>query len=304
MYTMNISKSSLIEFVQLLLGLNFLISGFAKAFNPDTFVNLISSYGIAYPHIIAPIIIFIELLLGFSLIFGVYLKYSSLATICIVVVFTIIYTYGYLGLDVKDCGCYGNISFLNRSPLLLYLRNLLIIVGAAIVYIYSASKPIHNSIFYLSATLMFVGAFICGYSSHNITKEKEYSYYDHIALSQHPLRDFIKTSADSIYLVTVFSYSCPHCINTIGNIEQFMQFNVVDKIIGIAIENEEAELEFRKIFNLTFSVHNYSYDIISKVSTDFPISYFIKNDSIVRVIKGEIPSAFFFKPNKFSYVEL
>lgn len=303
---MRICKKPLIELVQLLLGLNFLISGFTKALNTDTFINLILSYGVSYPNIVAPIIIFIELLLGFSLVFGIHLKYSSLASFCIVISFTIIYTYGYLGLDVKDCGCYGNISFLNRSPSLLYFRNLLILGGSALVYIKSASKsiPIPASIFYLLSTLMFTGAFICGHTSLHIKKEKEHNYFNPIELSQHPLNDFIKTSPDSIYLVTVFSYSCPHCINSIGNIEQFMQLKVVDKLIGIALENDDAELEFREIFNLKFPVQNYSRDKISKLSVDLPIFYFIKNDSIVRIVKGEIPSAYFFKPNKTAHIGL
>jgi hypothetical protein len=69
----------------------------------------------------------------------------------------------------------------------------------------------------------------------------------------------------------------------------------VDKVIGLALEDLAAENEFRKFFNPKFTIKNYHPKELFRLTQSFPQVYYIKNDSIVLKLSGELPSAYVFK---------
>ena len=287
------------DIVQMFLGLAFIVSGLSKAFAANYFGRILSSYGCEMFFWLSPVIILGELLLGLCMFWNIYPKLSTAIMATVLICFTGIYMYGHLALGLRDCGCYGKIKFLNLSGNALYIRNLLFICGALWLFSHSKSvaKPISKTIISVSSSILIVAAFISGYTlpgrkSNNIpiiAKD-----FRPVALENHPLNGYIGTSVDSTYLVTVFSYSCPHCINSMGNIEQFEKFNIVDKVIGLGAYNEDNADDFRKVLTPSFYVTNYTYEQISNLTLEFPTTYFIRNDSIVNTIQGEVPSAYFY----------
>ena len=58
------------------------------------------------------------------------------------------------------------------------------------------------------------------------------------------LTDVYHFESESSYVVYLFSFTCPHCQNSFANVQQFQQFNVVDKVIGISILDQEAMERF------------------------------------------------------------
>jgi len=102
------------------------------------------------------------------------------------------------------------------------------------------------------------------------------------------------TSQDSTYLVFVFTYICPHCLNSIENLKQYEPAGIVDKVIGIALENSVAEKQFREVFKPEFQIKNYSSTILFHLTNTFPQTYYIKNDSIILVLSGELPCSYVF----------
>lgn len=291
-----------IHYIRVAIGIVFLVSGFSKAYDTDYFGSIMASYGIENLYVLAPLIILTELVLGLALIFGIYTRYATAFSMAMVLTLTTIYTYGHIFVDIKDCGCFGHISFMDGKPWLVYSRNILLLSGLAYIFQKHPSDtdtPLRLSIVCVNTLVVFAGAFMCGntFKWHS-NRVWQPDTFEAIALSQHSLHDFVETSVDSTYMVTVFSYTCPHCLNSMGNIEQYEKAGIVDRVIGIAVENPDAEVEFHDVFTPSFIIKNYSFDSVSKLSTEFPISYFIKRDSIIGIMTGEVPSAYFLRHKK------
>ena len=280
----------------MLLGLSFIFSSLSKAFTANYFGEILSSYGCEMFYWLSPVIILGELLLGLFLFLDIYPKWSAAATAIMLICFTGIYIYGHLTLGISDCGCYGKLKILNQSAVILYIRNLLLFCGALVVFSHykSISKPISKTAISVLSIILIIAAFISGYTLSEHKSNNFDKSFQPIPLVEHPLSRYIETSADSTYLVSVFSYSCPHCINSMGNIEQFGKFNVVDRVIGLGAYRIDDIADFRKILIPSFDVTNYTFDEISDLTLEFPTTYFIRNDSIINIIQGEVPSAYFF----------
>jgi hypothetical protein len=92
----------------------------------------------------------------------------------------------------------------------------------------------------------------------------------------------------------VFSYTCPHCLNSIANLKEYESSGVVDKVIGLAWGDSVVGNKFNERFNPNFSVENISMEKLSHLTTKFPTAYYIRNDSIVMEVSGELPCAYLF----------
>lgn len=293
---MNVNKYVL--YIRVTIGAVFITSGIAKAADSDYFASLLTLYGADIFYWLAPFIIFIEFILGLALLFGLYTKISALATALLLILFTAGYSYGLLFLDIKNCGCFGRMQILPNSPIIFYIRNIVIFCGLIYVSIKSPHNSTGSSMFTLLVclSLTFSCAFICGNTfKWDRIHLKTLNKFEPIALSQHPLGHLIVTSADSTYMVTVFSYTCPHCLNSIGNMEQYAKFGIVDHTIGIALDNTAAEEEFKEYFHPSFCIYNYPFDTLSTLKVNFPTTFFIKHNYIIGVMSGEIPSAYFLR---------
>lgn len=287
-----------LPYIRTAIGIVFLVSGFAKAYDTDYFGSIMASYGAENLYVFAPLIIFAELLLGLALVFGICTRFVAALSIAMILILSAIYTYGYVFAGIEDCGCFGRMVFLSDTPWFVYLRNILLLCGSAYIFrkqVSNDTAPLHISVVFASIFVMFTGAFMCGKTFKWKGKTFQSNTFEAVALSEHPLHNFVETSMDSTYMVTVFSYTCPHCLNSIGNMEQYSKIGIVDHVIGIAIENPKAETEFYKVFTPSFPIKNYSTDMVSKLSKEFPISFFIKHDSIIGVMTGEVSSAYFFR---------
>lgn len=277
-----------------IVGIVFLISGFAKAIDSGYFANIILQYGVTVFQAAAPLIIFIELSLGLLLTFQIRVRLISLLSFIFIATLTTIYTYGLLFKKVKDCGCFGHISMLNTSPVFTYIRNAILLLLLFVCWRKGSNDAVINwKIISLFIPVTCIGMFMCGYTFKYSKQLKSSKKPAVKALSETALGNLITASPDSTYLVFVFSYTCPHCMNSIGNLEQYEKFGIADKIIGLAIRNDEAEAEFRQIFNPKFEIKNLSKNTALLITRNFPRSYYIKHDSVQFEIAGELPSAYF-----------
>ena len=295
-------KHKYINIIRIAIGIVFLISGLSKAYDTNYFGSIMASYGINELYVLAPLIIFAELLFGLAFVFGIYTRYVAACTMAMVLTLSAIYAYGNIVVGIKDCGCFGHITFISKAPWIVYLRNALLFSGALYIFNKKTSNHTHVSplVYCACVLVVFIGAFMCGKTfKWHTNKTWPSNKFESVALSQHALHNLVKTDPDSTYMVTVFSYTCPHCLNSIGNIEQYEKNGIVDRVIGVAVENPTAETEFYNVFNPSFPINNYPFEIISQLSVEFPISYFIKQDSIVGIMTGEVPSAYFFRHKRF-----
>jgi uncharacterized membrane protein YphA (DoxX/SURF4 family)/thiol-disulfide isomerase/thioredoxin len=280
-----------IEIYALFAGLIFLLSGIAKALNISVFSNVITQYGFENLQFIAPIIVLAEVFLGLLLVFQIWTKCTAFVSGLMLIAFTIIYAYGFIFKGIEDCGCFGKIAFLNTSPVFTFLRN------AALLYLLIAvwrkaknTAKMNMQIIAVVITVLCVVTFMSGYGFRFANKMQ--SNKKVVAIENSGLNEFVETSKDSTYLVFAFTYTCPHCMNSIENLKQYESFGVVDKVIGLALEDSVAEQEFKKIFKPDFSIQNYPAKKFFRLTNSFPVAYYIKNDSVIRKFSGELPCAY------------
>ncbi len=282
-----------IEIYSFLTGGIFLTSGFSKSISTTQFAHILETYGIETLKYLAPLIIIIELCIGLSLIFQYRLRQTALFTLLFLTSATIFFLYGWFVNGVTNCGCFGELSFLTSSPWVTLGRNIVLFYFLVDIYKNSnSSSSISEKATLLCTATICLGAFICGnsYSAPKVRQE-----FQPQAIEETPLNKFITTSPDSTYWVFAFSYTCPHCLNSIANLQQYETSGVVDKVIGLAIEDTIAERKFLQFFKPQFPIKNIPGNRLTQLTKHFPTSYIIRNDSLVNILPGELPTAFHLK---------
>ncbi len=283
------------EIYSLISGLVFLISGIAKAIDISIFSNVITQYGFLGVEFIAPLIVLIEVLIGLLLVFQVWEKWSALAGALLVIGFTIVYVYGVIFHDVENCGCFGKITMLNTFPVFTFLRNAILIYLLIIVWRKGGNKQnVNKWIVVIALFLMSLTAFMSGYTYKRTNKKQEGS--PPVAVGESILKEFISTSKDSTYLVFAFTYTCPHCLNSIANLKEYEQSGVVNKVIGLALGDSILERKFVEIFKPNFTIKNHSKELL-RLTKNFPTIYYVRNDSIIMEFSGELPCSYVFNSN-------
>jgi uncharacterized membrane protein YphA (DoxX/SURF4 family) len=274
-------------------GLIFLISGVAKALDAAAFANVILQYGFESVQFLAPIIILAEIFIGLMLVFQIYLKPVALAGALLVVFFTIMYLYGIAFRGVNDCGCFGKITALNTSPVFTFVRNAVLLYMLIVLWQKGENTgAVHSGIAGAILLVMCLIAFISGYTYRRSVKSMIAKRYVPEAIQNTALKDFISTSKDSTYWLFAFSYTCPHCLNSIENLKRYEQLGVVDQVIGLAMTDSVAEQKFNEIFQVNFQIQNVKPSKLFRLTNEFPHSYIIRNDSVIAELSGELPCAY------------
>lgn len=274
-----------------MVGLLFVFSAIAKACDAAALAETIVRYGFPRFSFLAPFIIVAEFLLGCLLMLRVKLRYTAPLAFAMVLFFTFVYSYALIFEGQKDCGCFGKFQVLNTRPLFFYIRNALLLILLIFAYLKRERYGSFSSGF-RGLALVLAGAgvlsFFVGY-----TYQEPVSYKTtRIALQDSVLSEFVETSPDSTYLVFAFSYVCPHCLNSIGNLKECARFPIADKVIGLALGDSVMENRFfRKVFEPNFVIHNHRNELL-RLTDKFPRAYYIRHDSIVLQVAGELPCPF------------
>lgn len=289
---MKINKTNIFS---LIVGLVFIISSFSKSLDSTTFAQTINSYEIGNLWFLSPIIIIIEMFLGVSLLLKIQLKKISFVSLIFLIGLTFTYIYGWLFKDIKDCGCFGNINILNASPIFTLVRNAILIYLCTVLWTSSKNEIIspktYISICFISA--MCLVGFCSGYTLKKVGSNKKPKKL--VPIKDTSLSSYVNVSQDSTYLVFVFSYSCNHCMNSIENLKQYEKSGVVDKVIGLAINNDEKREKFENNFEPNFEIKHLEKRELFRLTNSFPRSFYIQNDTLQFTLSGELPSAYVLK---------
>lgn len=269
-------------------GLIFLVSGFAKAADAAMFANLLGAYGTIWLGVASPLIILTEIVLGLLLVFRIRLRQTAIVATAFVLCLTIAYTYGMVFRNVTDCGCFGRISFLNRSPWFTYLRNALMVVCLICAALKGEQKLLTISNTVYMAIVGSIACFMTGFSFRGaeVLKKHNSTVSRPKMLADTPLADYISVSPDSTYLVFAFSYSCPYCINSINNIDQYEQTGVVDKVIGLVAEDSVSSAFFYNYFSPSFEIRELPMEQMMRFCRSLPTSFFLHGDTITNAYEG------------------
>lgn len=283
--------------IAIALGLIFLLSGVGKVLNVAQFQDLINQLGFARLHLIAPLIIWVELALAFAFCFQIRIKQCSLISIILLIVFTGVYTFGYRIRGITDCGCFGSFYNLPTSSMFVYIRNICMLVAAN--YLYFTQSELGQTttpkwIRKVAIVYSLIIVFFTGLTFHPLAFSNQEHPWKGRTLQE------INIDEDSVdidkQLIFFYSYSCSHCLNSVENLLAAKRYSVVDTIKSFVVNKDIAQHNdsLQKVWNerypqLVSTV--IPFDIFDKIDA-FPTTLIIRNDSIVDVWVGEVPSPF------------
>ncbi len=281
----------LTKYARIFVGIVFLFSALLKAIDTATFANLMSRYGAIWFGFGAPLIILVELILGILLVFDIRPHLASLATTIFLLAISAVFLYGVIIQGITDCGCFGPLTWLNSNPWLTFLRNglLLIILVPSLIKPQSGTR-LTILVTAFMAVITTIVMFMCGYTFRGADCLKKQTTFNPIPLTNSYLSEFISCSSDSTYLVFAFSYSCPYCQNSIGNVNQYQPMGFVDKVIGLAIEDSIAYYRFSRLFKTNFEIREIQTFNMYRITNTLPTTFIIRHDSIVSQYSGMVLS--------------
>lgn len=277
---------------RIVVGIVFLISSLLKAVDTAAFANLLSQYGTEWLGIGAPFIILIETILGMMLIFDCYPKQTAWATIIFLVMVSFIYLYGVTYCGISDCGCFGPLKWLNSKPWITFTRNsiLLSMLISSLIVSSEESKTLTFPALIFMAIIAVAVMFMCGFSIHGAKFLQRNKIFQPYALADSPLANYVTCQEDSVYMVFAFSFTCPYCQNSIGNVNQYEAMGYVDKVIGIVVEDSVASARFNRLFEINFQIQEISELSMMRLTKTLPTTFFIRHDSIIQQYSGMVVS--------------
>lgn len=283
-----------------IVGLFFIISGAGKVVDTTAFGNLIYEYGLGYLMILAPLIAVAEIMVGLCLILLINPKRYSLAAFILLTLFTIAFAYGHFTHGVNDCGCFGTLKHSKIPPLFTFLRNFILMLMCLFVFLKYPKEKTETVSWkkILVPVIMYPAIFIAGFSfttpaflQHPAAKHP----FQGRNINETELAKYIKTSPDSSYLVFCFSYTCPHCWNSIENLRQYERTNTVDSVITFAVGQDNDKISFIQNFQPDFHIEDISLYSMSKITDIVPTAFYIEHDTIKTIIQSVLPSPITFK---------
>jgi uncharacterized membrane protein YphA (DoxX/SURF4 family) len=119
------------------LGLLFIVSSLEKIVDPAAFAHSVANYKLLpawLPMTVATILPWIELLCGFSLLFGIFIRGSAFLISAMLIAFTLAVVSGILrGLDIS-CGCFTQDPAADKIGWMKVLQNSTLIVLSLFLY--------------------------------------------------------------------------------------------------------------------------------------------------------------------------
>lgn len=283
--------------ISALVGLVFCVSGFAKAADAAYFSDLMRSYGVEWFGYLAPAVILFEILLGLLLLFQFKPRWTASLSILFTLFVWAVYMYGYFTQGITDCGCFGHLRFLNLPPLGTSIRNGTMCILLSLVVWRGSDQLLWQRWTVLCLVLgLLIGCFVVGFTFPDAAVLHQYARdLRGKTVQELPLGDFVQTSPDSTYMVFAFSYTCPHCIASIGNVEEALHTGVVDKVIGLSVGDSVSAKWFENFYKPTFAIERYEMRDIMKITSSLPVIFLIRNDSVLFTWEGEVPAPYYFR---------
>jgi uncharacterized membrane protein YphA (DoxX/SURF4 family) len=293
-------EKRVLNFYSVIIGALFIISGIGKVIDTAGFSNLIYQYGLGPLMILSPIIVLFELLLGLYLILLINPKRNSLISFILLIIFTILFAYAHFKYNINDCGCFGSIRQANFRPIFSFIRNFILIIMSFILWIKYPKEKNETAKWKknLIITVMCLSIFISGFTfktPFTFMKGAGNNKFLNQNIKNTELSHYIKTSPDSTYLIFCFSYSCPHCWNSIENLRQYRKTKSVDSVVVFAIGDPKNKLIFDQYFQPDFLINELPLPEMDKLTDAYPTAFYVRHDSVKVIIKSELPSPYIFK---------
>ena len=282
---------------RIIVGVLFLLSGFAKAVDTGAFANLIAQYGFSSLMWTAPIIVMVEIAAGMCLLLRIYPKQVAIFSVAMVAVFSLAFLYEMLTGNIRECGCFGKLKILELSPIATLIRNAVLLALLFIVYRFSNNKwrAIWQK-YAAMATILLIASFLCGQSfTGKAEYRKKHPMFER-AVHETKIPEFMPVAPDSIYLLFVFSSRCQSCWSYFDNLKRYYDSGMFDNITVFMGAHDSLQI-FYDYFQPTFPLFEMDERELTRIARTAPTMYYIQNDTIKYVIEGSIPTFYMFKQN-------
>ncbi len=277
--------------LSLLLGGLFIFSGYNKMMDTAAFLATVDRFDL--PSFMESLALFIptfEMALGAALVLQVMTKRLGMVAVGTLVVLTSMYLYGWLVKGVEDCGCFGAVSFLDSSPLIVIVRNIILLVIAGAVWRLDYKEGKTQPWAWMLVGVVAVGAGLMSGKTSVVTApgssagvEQNINPGDRFDFSGQkvadtPLAPFLTADPTKKYLVFVFSLTCPHCWDALENVKAYQESGIVDEIVGITFGSEPELAQFRTVFRADFPITLYPTSEVTKLTSSVPRLFFVQNE--------------------------
>ena len=271
-----------------------LLSGMLKAAAAASFADLMGMYGAESLGYGAPVIILAEVIIGTALLLQWRPRVTAGIGLILIAIVTAIYAYGQVAYGITDCGCFGRMTGAwTQMPWVVYVRNAVIAGLMVCVWRWGEEKRWQGWKTIVSLAVIGIACYLCGFTLHGarMLQHKTIELDKTLLVSETPLGEYVQPAADSTYLYFLFSYTCGHCLNSIGNVEQYAQMGAVDRTEALVIDEPQHAEAFKELFQPTLTIRPITCEAMLSLTTELPVAYWVHGDTIVRVMKGQIPSA-------------
>ena len=267
------------------LGGIYLASGIGKAMDINAFTDIVVQYSHEKMRFLAPLIVGVEIALGFGFLFGVFQKQFSAISISMLAFFTIFIAVSYSFGKLEDCGCFG--VLLKIDPVWALFRNVFMLAISTAIFKYTTETPrMQNWLFGLSVAFGLVAFGVAAF-------EVKYSY---VPLRLH-LGDTLKTTILSKYikpnkkqLFFIFSPTCSHCLKATENIKEYPKKGI--EVIGI-FSNKSAQKDIDAYRNQkmpNFEIRGVEPDSMRKLIRSVPTAFLVEGGIIQQIFISHIPT--------------
>ena len=239
------------KFLQVFLGVVFILSAISKLVAPGLFEITILDQGIIESREIAAylgrILITIELFLGIAFFQPHYLKKIVLPLSLLTLIgFTGLLSYSYFIGDTNNCGCFGEL--IKMSPIEAIAKNIVLIIIGVFVFThskYESSKIyIPTIILLFSFGIVFIFAPIKSYEDLKFSKYTNFTNEGRVDLTE------------GNKLVAIFYIDCEHCMKTANDIIQLEDETTKFQNLYILFGGEEED-NVQTFFDVANIAHPY-----------------------------------------------
>lgn len=275
--------------LRLALGATFVLSGVMKALNMRDFgATLVASYKLPMPLAATGIFLpSIEIALGVALLLGIFVRRAALVALLLLVGFSLVLIYGTMVGQVDDCSCFG--GFLESSPLVALIRNLLLAVAA--YWLWSSHKgrdeptpPRWKPA--LLASLLLVGGVFSGFTFHlpllDQSPTKAGAAFPVAELNESPQLGRGKQ------LAFVFQARCPHCWDAVANVNLLVAAGY--EVFGVTASDAADIEEFSQDHRPQFPIYTMDEKAYRKNFRSWPNLIYLEDGVIKKKIEKSVPS--------------
>lgn len=272
-------KNKIIYFLQIILGITFILSAYSKLIAPGIVEIILVDHQITSSRdtaaLIVRILILLEFSIGFLLLQKNYLKKIVLPTTFIFLIgfsLYLIYTGYFIG-DNQNCGCFG--TLIELSPTESLIKNFILLILSFIVL----KKSENDSTNILTPALLLIISFILVFAASPITKNKmeKFNAYTHFE------RVGRVDLSDGELLLTVMNLECEHCQKAAYDLAKMeKQFKWFPKLFALYFSEGQVSVDSFE----TITQSKFPYKLISSreffdlIGQSPPRIYHLKNGTI------------------------